>query len=85
MTKASVIPIEQILSGQEGEAKLLYKLAALGSQTYFSGYNNSKLGEFDSLSFEVIANMWPDLSDSLKLRFISNHQNLFVEAIKNAG
>ena len=85
MTKASVIPIEQILSEQNDEAKLVYKLAALGSATYFSGYNNPRINEFDSLSFEAIANMWPDLTDWLRLRFISNHQNLFVEAIKNAG
>lgn len=84
MTSEKVIPINTLLNGQDEEVDLLYKLAALGAANYFGGYNNVKLSEFDMLSFEAVSRMWPHLYDSLKLRFIKNHETIFTEAIKNA-
>lgn len=83
----NVVEIVSSIRETGTEDSCLYKLAAIGVNSVYSSYRNDKqelLDLYGQLPKKVVAEMWDNLDQRLKVAYVDANAEDFKEWIRNA-
>ena len=86
MSESNVISIVDSLSEAGASDSILYKLAAIGINSAYNSYRSDKeqiMTEFGNLPKLVIAEMWEDLEDRIKVSYVNENADTFREWLRS--